>query len=554
MSPIPPGMLSPIPKSAKTQAFYAVVLHDFVAERADELDAKRGDNISVVAQSNREWFVAKPIGKLGRPGLIPVAFVEVRDPATNQPVLDVEDMMNRGELPKVEEWKKAVMEYKNSSIPLGLFSDDSSAREMGVPNSPYMPPTPQMLQKPPFLKSSNSSSVPSIKSISSNCLPEGLLISADVVSFHYEADEYWFRIDATYQPYPRMGETALRSAFHLVLFRVYNDFYDFQVTLLNSFPLEAGRQTGHERILPYMPGPVDNVTQDITATRRTELDEYAHKLCELSKIGARYVLEHQIVREFLSQKPGDVRSSIDPRIEEMEAIFGYDYMKKTLVASRSASVDDVQEQLGHAKLSDEHHSDGSNYEDEGYASPQRPQYDRHPFAQPAQATRRPSTDSQALRHYAHAHNHQRTNSNSSLPSPSPFGSTSRSDSPENSSSFPWPPESHGASGQKPVSSRSRSHSNAASSYNSPPISAANPQTAFVKIKIFDRLSDDLIAIRVHPRVSLAELMDKVQGRLGPEVANLRFRDSLKRGFVGIDGDDTLRRWIETTDKHVLYAD
>ena len=62
----------------KTPVFYAVVLHDFAAERADELDANRGDLITVVAQSNREWFVAKPIGRIARPGLIPVSFVEIQ--------------------------------------------------------------------------------------------------------------------------------------------------------------------------------------------------------------------------------------------------------------------------------------------------------------------------------------------------------------------------------------------------------------------------------------------------------------------------------------------
>jgi hypothetical protein len=50
-------------KSPKTQVFYAVVLHDFVAERADELDARAGDPISVVAQSNRECQLADLVGQ-----------------------------------------------------------------------------------------------------------------------------------------------------------------------------------------------------------------------------------------------------------------------------------------------------------------------------------------------------------------------------------------------------------------------------------------------------------------------------------------------------------
>lgn len=91
-------------------------------------------------------------------------------------------------------------------------------------------------------------------------------------------------------------------------------------------------------------------------------------------------------------------------------------------------------------------------------------------------------------------------------------------------------------------------------FNNPSISASNPQTAFVKIKIFDRVADDLIAIRVHPKVSHSELMDKVQSRLGNDCRVLKYRDSLTNTFVGLDTDDELRAWMEGTDKHVLYAD
>ena len=77
-----PSIQTLLPSTAsKTLAFYAVILHDFVAECLDKLGAKAGDSILVVVQSNRKWFVAKLIGHLGKPGLIPVLFVEVRDPA-----------------------------------------------------------------------------------------------------------------------------------------------------------------------------------------------------------------------------------------------------------------------------------------------------------------------------------------------------------------------------------------------------------------------------------------------------------------------------------------
>lgn len=83
------GPASAAPKKPKTQPLYGVVQYDFRAERADELDAKKGESIIVIAQSNHEWFVAKPIGRLGGPGLIPVSFVAISDTTTGKGLLDL---------------------------------------------------------------------------------------------------------------------------------------------------------------------------------------------------------------------------------------------------------------------------------------------------------------------------------------------------------------------------------------------------------------------------------------------------------------------------------
>ena len=106
---------------------YGVVLYDFNAERPDELEAKSGEAIIVIAQSNPEWFVAKPIGRLGGPGLIPVSFIEIRDMTTGQPVPDAQGAVARAGVPKVEEWKKMAADYKNSSITLGKFETTSAS-------------------------------------------------------------------------------------------------------------------------------------------------------------------------------------------------------------------------------------------------------------------------------------------------------------------------------------------------------------------------------------------------------------------------------------------
>jgi bud emergence protein 1 len=98
---------------------YGIVQYDFHAERPDELEAKAGEAIIVIAQSNPEWFVAKPIGRLGGPGLIPVSFIEIRDMTTGTAVADPHEAVQRAGVPRVEEWKKMTAEYKNSSISLG---------------------------------------------------------------------------------------------------------------------------------------------------------------------------------------------------------------------------------------------------------------------------------------------------------------------------------------------------------------------------------------------------------------------------------------------------
>ena len=113
-------------RAGKTGAMvYGIVMYDFKAERPDELEAKEGEAIIVIAQSNPEWFVAKPITRLGGPGLIPVSFIEIRDMTTGQAVTDAQAAVTAAGVPKVEEWKKMAADYKNGSIPLGKLETNS---------------------------------------------------------------------------------------------------------------------------------------------------------------------------------------------------------------------------------------------------------------------------------------------------------------------------------------------------------------------------------------------------------------------------------------------
>jgi len=114
------------------------------------------------------------------------------------------------------------------------------------------------------------------------------------------------------------------------------------------------------------------------------------------------------------------------------------------------------------------------------------------------------------------------------------------------------------------SQHARSRSNASSPMPpTPPPSATTPAPAFLKIKIFHSNTDDLIAIRVPPRVTFTQLLSKVRERLGSDVMCLRYRDSWAGGGAGsnadnswheLNGDDELREWVGKGDKLVLYAD
>ncbi|KAI0253055.1 hypothetical protein BJV78DRAFT_1303520 [Lactifluus subvellereus] len=540
---------SPLSSTPRTQAFYAVVLHDFVAERPDEL---------LLKPSNREWFVAKSIGRLGKPGLIPVSFVEVRDPATGKPIPDVGVLMDNGTLPRVEDWKKQMLSYKANSIALGVLDDSTQPPMTGTAttNPPSANPAPltqtsSMRSYEDQRRSLESPESPSI-------LPDGLLLSASVVSFHLESDEYWFRVHALYQPFDPSGSSTLPPARNLVLYRAYNDFFDYQTALLDTFPREAGREGKHPRIVPFMPGPTDDVDDALTATRQEELDDYLHRLCRLNRTTARYILEHHLTREFLALKPGDVERDVEPQYDLMAGVGWYDPSEDPEPVSMidlPSPVDDVVRKLQQTSIKPKtaRHSDseGSDYGDD-------PDSTVYPSKPPTHRQRQQSHSSSPSKSKLHSigqvpRSSARNGSGHGAAATDGMFRDSAYSRSSASSSSRWaesPMRSSGGAGS------SRSGGAPGGSAGAPAISASNPQTAYIKIKIFDRIQDDVIAIRVHPRVTHEQLLDKVQQRLGGQVAQLSYRESSDdgEGYVPLQQDDDVLWWIESTDKYVLYAD
>ncbi|WDK16925.1 SH3 domain-containing protein [Colletotrichum graminicola] len=327
----PPGALQSPPLTQRMSRtgsrggamVYGIVMYDFVAERADELEAKAGEAIIVIAQSNPEWFVAKPIGRLGGPGLIPVSFVEIRDMATDTAVGDASNAIKKAGIPKVEEWKKMAADYKNSSITLGKFDNGAPPQQGSIEQGmermsiqqgsrtssqngnnyqqqqqqqqqQLQQQQQQQQQQAVYQRTSQQAggqASPYAKPASQLYAP----ISARIPRYCFAEDKYWFVIEA-----------VLEDGRHWELSRYYEDFYDFQIALLTEFPDEAGNTGTQKRTLPYMPGPVNYVTDAITEGRLHNLDAYVKNLLAQPA----YIARCTLVKQFFAPREGDYE--IDP--------------------------------------------------------------------------------------------------------------------------------------------------------------------------------------------------------------------------------------------------
>lgn len=120
-------------------------------------------------------------------------------------------------------------------------------------------------------------------------------LQARIPRYCFAEDKYWFVI-----------ETMLEDGRHWELSRYYEDFYDFQIALLTEFPAEAGNTGTQKRTLPYMPGPVNYVTDAITEGRLHNLDAYVKNLLGQPA----YISRCNLVKQFFAPREGDYE--IDP--------------------------------------------------------------------------------------------------------------------------------------------------------------------------------------------------------------------------------------------------
>jgi len=104
------------------EKIYAVVKYEFIAERDDELSCTPGEGLVVTATSthetNGEWIVAKPLGRLGGPGLVPLEYLEIRGVESGTVFPDALKALQAAGVPDVKKWKIEASEYRKKTVTL----------------------------------------------------------------------------------------------------------------------------------------------------------------------------------------------------------------------------------------------------------------------------------------------------------------------------------------------------------------------------------------------------------------------------------------------------
>ncbi|KAK3672091.1 bud emergence protein 1 [Recurvomyces mirabilis] len=489
-----PGHRASSSVSKMAGGIYGIVSYDFHAERPDELDAKEGEAIIVIAQSNPEWFVAKPITRLGGPGLIPVSFIELRDMATGKAIDDSTAAVQKAGIPKVEEWKKMAAEYKNNSVPLGsVSSSQQSQMQQGMERMSL-----NGQQQQSFGGHSRQPSNYAYQQQQQQGLyaPE----RASVPRYIFADDKFHFIVEA-----------RLSNGTHWDLQRVYEDFYELQINLINAFPEEAGQVQNKPRTLPYMPGPVKFVTDGISEGRRANLDEYLRDLLALSQ----KITTSSLVRNFFAPRENDYE--VDPNAVDLDI---------------------------HARPKDprDRYSAASQGSYQNGAYPQAPQHQRQLSQQSQQQQQ----------------GHQYSQSQASV-NGGPYGQHQRGMSSQGVNHYRTP-SNHGQQQQVPTTS-TPSLSSTAPSTTTTTQSTSNNTSAPVKVKAwFDR--DTCVVIRMPPRNAFrfSDLHRKIVERRrleykgqdqNDEDLDIEYRDEKDGEYYRLEGDEDLEIAVERNEKLTL---
>ena len=101
------------------------------------------------------------------------------------------------------------------------------------------------------------------------------VVSAKVLSLAERADK---RAKYVYEIETKWSDGSARRCF-----REYHDFFNFQCSLLNKYPEEAGMVKGSSRTVPYLPGRqiFRRNTKSLALERLPKLDQYTQDIAAL---------------------------------------------------------------------------------------------------------------------------------------------------------------------------------------------------------------------------------------------------------------------------------
>ena len=278
---------------------------------------------------------------------------------------------------------------------------------------------------------------------------------------------------------------------HWELSRFYQNFYDFQIALLQQFPDESGNNGGN-RILPYMPGPVTYVTDAISNGRRENLDVYVKQLLSLPD----YISKCQLVRTLFAPREGDFE--LDPKAMEED----YRLSRASQQSSSAANSQTLSRQSSHQQLN------GMNG---GYGQPRGQNAPR--YATPTQQQQQQSQPNGYGTNHGMPHHLQRQVSSLTQASGTSGG--------------------HGPSG-------------------SPNPQAPASSGSALKIKVW--FEDDCIAIRVPSEITFPQLRDKLHERLKvKDELMIQYKDEPSQGFAELISDNDLDIALQRNPKLQLYV-
>jgi len=361
------------------QSLCGTMKYNFVGERSDELSARYGEPVIIMAHSAHEWFVAKPIGRLGGPGFIPASYVDLQEIKTCRGLspIQAQDL-----IPTVEEWKERVAKYKASSVALGVVAAEDSnppstdlaylldpcarrgtpsndqalrnqAQHIATLDEPGSRVRDWRERQEEFIQCTQEDDGLSLvkeeeeeEMTSSARIRKGygILQTLKVTSFHRERGDFWYQVHAHFQSPD--DEPDRRRA--LILYRLEAHF----ATLESDLELEFDK-TDDETLpkLTVAPPPSDEMA---CARRLEELRDYFEELSGASEA----VRTSEAVCEFLSHRQGDMEydrdtssikstkshSQLKPPTLQLETLRPYssttETLRQTLIVSKQMEISD----------------------------------------------------------------------------------------------------------------------------------------------------------------------------------------------------------------------